>query len=94
MDRSGKILTTFGFEKCKRMTKIKHRKKPNQRSDGLENKTEQRLTLQKWYSMSLPSSFLYLNLYDSAFISENRCFLYLLVEDATSKKHIDFLLFC
>lgn len=43
MVRSGKILMTFGIEKCKRMTKIKHQKEPNQRSDGSENKTKQKI---------------------------------------------------
>lgn len=39
MDRRRKILTTSGFRKCKRRTKIKHQKQLNQRSDGSENET-------------------------------------------------------
>lgn len=39
MDQCRKILTTSGFRKCKRRTKIKHQKQLNQRSDGSENET-------------------------------------------------------
>lgn len=51
--QGGKFVATFGSQKLKRMTKIKHKKKSSQKSDSLENETKQRFILQKWYSKSL-----------------------------------------
>lgn len=94
--QGGKILTTFGFQKCYRMTKIKHQRKPNQKSDSLENETEQGFTLQRWYSMSLPSSFFffYLNLYVAfSFLKTDAFSLCLTQWRALQPENIDFLCF-
>ena len=48
---------TFGIEKCKRMTTIQHQKEPNQRSDGSENKTEQKIHAAKVVFNDSASSF-------------------------------------
>lgn len=62
---------TFGIEKCKRMTKIKHQKEPNQRSDGSENKTKPKIHAAKVVFNGSVSSLSQHNLYNSTLIFEN-----------------------
>lgn len=93
-DKGVKILTTFGFPKYKRMTKIKHQKKSSWRSDSLENETEQRYILQKWLSMSLHKPlFSHLNFAVGLLFLKQTLYLLDTAVDVMSRKHIDFLCF-
>lgn len=66
--QSGKILTTFGFQKRKGMTKIKHQKKPNLRSSSLENEPEQRYTLKNGIQWVRPPLFFLIFIWTSLFL--------------------------
>lgn len=93
MDQCRKILTTSGFQKCKRRTKIKHQKQLNQRSDGSENETSKDSHCKVALHTSASSSFSHPDLYASALVSANTCFLCVPnpEEGTTTKKQTEFL---